>query len=102
MRRVEGGGKQLRKDHAPDARAKQPGHKRELGPCDHGGKRRKDRCTGLCGGACWVVGFMQWSLLVVLCYVVELVSLLGLLHAMELVELLGLVMGLFFFVKFAT
>ena len=45
---------------------------------------------------------MQWSLLVVLCYVVELVSLLGLLHAMELVELLGLVMGLFFFVKFAT
>ena len=45
---------------------------------------------------------MQWSLLVVLCYVVELVSLLGLLHAMELVELSGLVMGLFFFVKFAT
>ena len=45
---------------------------------------------------------MQWSLLVVLYCVVKLVSLLGLFHAMELVELLGLVMGLFFFVKFAT
>ena len=54
------------------------------------------------GGACWVDGFMRWSLLVVLYCVVKLVSLLGLFHAMELVELSGLVMGLFFFVKFST